>query len=84
LASEDTVNILSDTNNLKPGVEGVLPAKHGGAGRNLVEVGNNYIIRKSNPNDGSDKHPGLVGISPSIGALYYTGEKYEDGDTSLK
>lgn len=62
LSDEDTTDLTQMT--------GVLELNHGGTGRNLSGISDNCIIRKSNSNDSV---PGLYGIVPSSGALYYTG-----------
>lgn len=76
LASDESADIMVNTP--EPGVKGVLPLSHGGTGRNLSNIGANYIMRRSNSND--QNHPALYGIQPIKGALYYDNTVQENSE----
>lgn len=69
LASESTAK-LTDSSNVRPGIEGVLPANHGGTGGNTLKAGATNLIGALDANGTTptdNEH--YIGTTPSTGGF---------------
>lgn len=69
LASESTAK-LTDSSNVRPGIEGVLPASHGGTGGNTLKAGATNLIGALDANGTTptdNEH--YIGTTPSTGGF---------------